>query len=337
MTQEVVTAIDVAAPTDSGIELPDAENICDRLDEAFSRDGFQRATYSEDAKILFQQAWAVAAHKQNTQVTIYHLAFALVFHFPEVGNRLAECLGTDVDSIAIGCTLRILPLGVAPGEAAVLAPAIATVRWVGQAAAVTNDRGTGSELLPDDLVRAILDERLSTADVGALRSAARAGKARRETVLGQREAPSIADAAETSRDIISHMEDIESGQPLSGATDVSEVLAFLEDFEDRYEASVAVRAQEHARIERAIVSNRLANVAASDDDIMRKLAAIDQHMTDIRAALPKPPSAMRLAVAVIAVLSLGVGVGLALSPNGPAIAEDLARSVTFAFQKLGQL
>src|SRR5262245_284044 len=102
MTQAVVTAEDAAAPATATLRLLDAALICEKLDDALGR----RTAYSEPARSLFQLAWAVASHRRSTQVTVYHLAYALVCGYPEAGKALAECLKSDVGSFAVGCILR---------------------------------------------------------------------------------------------------------------------------------------------------------------------------------------------------------------------------------------
>ena len=182
MTQDVVTARDVAAPAAVTPQPPDVQLICEKLNEALVAESFARITYSSSIQFLFQQAWAVAAHKRSTQVTIFHLAYALVFDHPEAGKKLAEHLGSDVDSFAIGCILQLLPLGVSTGDAGIVPPAVGTVRWLGEAIALANKRANRSELLPVDLVNAVLDGVLPASERGRLRRAARVGNARRDAV-----------------------------------------------------------------------------------------------------------------------------------------------------------
>jgi hypothetical protein len=283
MTDDVVTAREVAAPSTDALPLQDAQLICEKLNDALAAESFDRATYSRSVRSLFQQAWAVAAHKNSVQVTIYHLAYALVFHNPETGKKLAEVLGSDVDSFAVGCILCILPLGVSTGDAEIVPPAVGTVRWLGQAVVLALERGRRSELLPDDLVRAVLDGAVPAAERVALRRAARVGNARHDTVLGSRPVPSIAAAPPSSRDIIKHMEEVEKGYSPDPESDVTDLRTVLEEFEERYSADVKDHKHALARIE----------------------MLLDRRLT-------RAPSAATLAAWIVAVLTLGVAAGLAL-------------------------
>jgi hypothetical protein len=235
------------------------------------------------------------------QVTIYHLAYALVFHNPESGKMLAEVLGSDVDSFAVGCILCILPLGVSTGDADIVPPAVGTVRWLGHAVALALERGQRSELLPDDLVRAVLDGTLPAPERVALRRAARVGNARHDAVLGPRSVPSIAAAPPSSRDIIKHMEEVEKGYSPDPESDVTDLRTVLEEFEERYSADVKDHKHALARIE-----------------------------TLLAGRLTRAPSGARLAAAIVAVLILGFAAGLTLQfpqPVGSLLAQVFSASV----------
>jgi len=73
MTQDVVTAKEVAIPAAVTLPPQDAQPICDKLDRALKEERYRRTAYSEPVRSLFQLAWAVASHKRTRQVTVYHL------------------------------------------------------------------------------------------------------------------------------------------------------------------------------------------------------------------------------------------------------------------------
>ena len=223
MAQDVVTARDVAAPTGVAHGLPDTQRISEILTDALG----SRTTYSPAVQSLFQQAWAVAAHRQSRLVTVYHLAYALVFNHREAGTEMAEYLGSDVDAFAVGCILQLMPLGVSTGDADVVPPAVGTVRWLIVAVELARRRNRPAELLPQDLVRAVLDDALDPSERDALRRAARVGKARHDTVLGPKSVPSISAAPSSPSAIIQHMEEVERGH--SQVSEVGELLALLGD------------------------------------------------------------------------------------------------------------
>lgn len=97
MAQDVVTAREVAAPVETALQFQDAERIGEKLDEALAEQGYRGTAYSGPVRNILQLAWAVAAHKQSTRVTVYHLAYALAFDSRDDGERLAEYLESDVD------------------------------------------------------------------------------------------------------------------------------------------------------------------------------------------------------------------------------------------------
>jgi hypothetical protein len=137
MTQDVVTAKEVAAPDTVTLRLQDAQLICVKLDEALVKESYRRTAYSEPVRSLFQLAWAVASHKRSVQVTVYHLAYALVCGHLEDGKELAVCLGSDVESFAVGCILRLLPLGLSTGDRDIVPPSVDAARWLGEGVALT--------------------------------------------------------------------------------------------------------------------------------------------------------------------------------------------------------
>lgn len=338
MSQELVTGRDVAvADAAVALKLSEAQPICERLAATLDEAGYVDVHFSTEVQLLLQQAWAVASHKQNTQVSIFHLAYALVFKAPEAGSALAEFLETDVDALAVGCILHILPLGVAAsppnGDGVVLGPAVGVTRWLGEAAARANSRGRRSRVRPNDLVQVVLAGTLPTHERGLFRKAARVGEARYATVIGPRPVKLIAEAQ--PHDIIEHLTEVEKG------TDHALLLRFSQ-FEDRYEADVAAQ-----NIALASVNKRLAAMAervqpfdefgrrfdvvdaaarTSDqrlasieqrveaiDEIRRRLGGIDDHVAALGETLPRPPSGGRLAAAIAAVLALGIIAGLTLT------------------------
>lgn len=312
MSQDVVTARDVAAPAGAVHALPDAQRICEILTDALG----SRTAYSPAVQTLFQQAWAVAAHKRSSRVTVFHLAYALAFDQPEAGKEMAECLGTDVDAFAVGCVLQIMPLGVSTGDADIVPPAVGTVRWISEAVDLARRRSRPPELQPQDLVRAVLDDALPASERDALRRAARVGNARHDTVLGPKSLPSLA-APSSPRDIIQHLEEVEKGH--SDGSEVGELLTLFGAFEQRHDADVADQKQARARVEALIESRptRIEQHMMPVDDVMAKLDAIERRVTAVEQALPRPPSGARLAAAIVAVMLLGGAAGLALTQLQP--------------------
>ncbi len=287
MAQDVVTAREVAAPAEVSLRFQDAQRICELLNDALLKEGYLRTDYSKSAQSMFQLAWAVASHKQSTQVTVYHLAYALVIDNREGGERLAAFLESDVHRFAGGCILQTLPLGILSGESEVLPPAIDTVRWLGEAAALARLEGNQSELRPEHLVRAVLGGAVPAPVRSALRKAARTGNMRLNTVLGPRPLPDTA----SPRDVIQHIEQVESRDAGKSDPDIASVIKFLEDFDQRISEDVDHQKQALGRIE---------------------------------AALPRPPSTARLAAAIFAVLTLGVAAGLLLTFRQPGVAASQA-------------
>ena len=325
MAQDVVTARDVAAPTGVAHGLPDTQRISEILTDALG----SRTTYSPAVQSLFQQAWAVAAHRQSRLVTVYHLAYALVFNHREAGTEMAEYLGSDVDAFAVGCILQLMPLGVSTGDADVVPPAVGTVRWLTVAVELARRRNRPAELLPQDLVRAVLDDALDPSERDALRRAARVGKARHDTVLGPKSVPSISAAPSSPSAIIQHMEEVERGH--SQGSEVGELLALFGEFEQRYGADVADQKQARARVE-ALIDRRLASMeqrALPIEDVMSKLATIDRRVVAVEQALPRPPSSARLAAAIVTVIALGGAAGVVLTQLqlGSRLAQPASVSV----------
>lgn len=332
MSQELVTSTDVAtANVTFADQLREAQSICERLNEALLVAGYKPTNFSTDVQLLLQQAWAVASHKRNTQVTIYHIAYALVFKSPNVSTELAEYLETDVDAFAVGCILHILSLGVAASvsdkEDVVLGPAVGVTRWVGQAAILARLRGQGSELQPSDLVKVILERKLPDHEQGTFRKVARVGNARYGTVIGPKPARPIAEAQ--SSDIIEHLQDVEHG------TDTTILLSFNK-FEERYSNDIDAQnlALTSANERLAVIEEGVsrwfnavdARASATDtrlaeieqyvrpiDDIASKLGVIDGHVLELEKRLPRPPSGVRLSAAIVAVLALGVIAGHGLT------------------------
>lgn len=293
MTQDVVTARDVAAPDEVALQFHNAQLICNELDGALPKN--RRTAYSEPVRSLFQVAWAAASHRRNVQVTVYHLAYALVRSHPEAGRELADCLGTDAESFAVGCVLRFLTLGVSTGDRDIVPPAVDAVRWLGEGVALALMRGEHSEFLPTDLVRAIQGNTIHRSVRDHLNRAARSGAARRDAILGPRSVPSIPTAPPTPDNIIEHIKEVETGRA-----------ELLEDLAPRSTDEVAEQKQLLASADRrlALIEQRTQAIDAA----ISRLEKIDRRLE----GPTRPPSGARLAAAIIGVLTLGVAVGLAL-------------------------
>ena len=95
MTQDVVTAKDVAAPATVTLRLQDAQPICDKLDDALTKELYRRTAYSMPVQSLLQLAWAVASHKRSVQVTVYHQRWSRIF---AQGVKWNFCLTAGKDS-----------------------------------------------------------------------------------------------------------------------------------------------------------------------------------------------------------------------------------------------
>jgi hypothetical protein len=295
MTDDVVTAREVAAPATVTLPPQDAQLICDKLDEALAKESYRLTAYSKPIRSLFQLAWAVASHKRNTQVTVYHLAYALVCGHLEDGKELAGCLGSDVESFAVGCILRLLTLGLSTGDKDIVPPSVDAVRWLGEGVALALKRGKQTELQPKDLVRAVQEGTIRPSVRAQLRAAARLGAARRDAILGPRSVQSNFAAPSSSSEIIKQMEEVEKGRAAAGPTDdLTNLVELLEEFEQRH------------------------------TDVMSKLEKIDRRLEE----LPRTPSGARLAAAIVAVLILGVAAGLALrfSQVGSLLAQVFSAS-----------
>jgi hypothetical protein len=305
MTQDVVTAKEVAAPATVTLRLQDAQLICDKLDEALAKESYRKTAYSEPVRSLFQLAWAVASHKRSVQVTVYHLAYALVCG--EDGKELAGCLGNDVESFAVGCILRLLSLGLSTGDRDIVPPSVDAARWLGEGVALALKRGKQNELQPNDLVRAVQEDTIPHSVRAQLRAAARLGAARRDAILGPRSVQSISAAPSSPSEIIKQMEEVERGRAAAGPTDdLTNLVELLEEFEQRHTADVADQKRTLASAEKrlALIERRVQAI----DDVMRKLEEIDRRLEE----LPRPPSGTRLVAAIVAVLTLSVAAGLAL-------------------------
>jgi len=290
MTQDVVTAKDVAAPATETLRLQDAQLICDKLDEALAKEAreakeaFRRTGYSEPTKAVFRLVWAVASHKHSRQVTVFHLAYALACSQPEAGRELAECLEGDAGSFPVGCFLKLMSLGLLQRDEGIVDPSVDAVRWLKAAVALAVKRGTQSKLQPEDLVRVIQEDAIPLTVRTHLRAAARLGVFRRDAVFGQALPQLPAAAPASPPEIVKHMQEIEKGGADSGLTvDITNLIKLFDDFEDRYSADV--------------------------DDHKQALTRIE---ASIGGRLPRAPSGAGLTAAIVAVLALGVAAGLAL-------------------------
>jgi hypothetical protein len=260
------------------------------------------------------------------QVTVYHLAYALVCGDLEAGKELAGCLGSDVESFAVGCILRLLPLGLSPDDRNIIvSPSVDAARWLGEGVALALKRGKQNELQPNDLVRAVQEDTIPHSVRAQLRAAARLGAARRDAILGPRSAPSISAAPSSPSEIIKHMEEVEKGRAAAGPTDdLTNLVELFEEFEQRHTADVADQKQVLALADKrlALIEQR----GQAIDDVMNKLEKIDRRLEQ----LPRTPSGARLVAAIVAVLTLGVAAGLALrfsQPVGALLAQVFSASV----------
>jgi len=271
MSQDVVPAREVAALAAIAHQPADLQPILDMLDAALA--GLGSAFYSSEVQHLLQQSWAVAGHTRNRQVTIHHLASTLAVEFPEAGKELAEYLDCDVDELALGCVLKVLSLGEPVTDRRVLPPAVATVRWLHDAVAAAGRRGSHSDVRIADLAQVVQAGDFHRRDRKELRAAAQKGRTRYEVVLGPRSGHSLVDAPASSRDVIKHVEKVQSGRD-------SSLLAMIEEIDERHSAALDNQRQTLSRIE---------------------------------TALPRPPSGARLTAAILAVLALGTIAGVALT------------------------
>ena len=315
-----VTGRDVAAAV--ALPLQDQQLICNALNEEVAVQGYAQATYSPVVRVLLQRAWAVAAHRQSSRVTIFHIAYVLAFDHPEVGVKLAEHLESDVDAFAVGCIFLTLPLGRSTGDAAVVPPSVGAARWVGSAAELARKRGKQSEVAPEDLVNAVLDGALPAVERYDLRKAARVGKARLDTVLGPRS---------RSPDIIADMEGIvkeQSAVPSAddGGTDVADLISLIAEFERRSSADADAQKQALASLQ-TLFEQRLSLIEGRKpvtlEGVLAKLTAIENRIARVEDALPQPPSGRLLAAIVVAALVLGsvAGIGLTYSQTGSLAAQ----------------
>lgn len=310
MAQEIVTARDVAAPAEVTLQFMDAQPICAMLNEALAAESYRRTAYSEQVQSVFQLAWAVASHKQSRQVTVFHLAYALVCGSPEAGKALAQTLNCDAALFAVGSILKLLPLGLLGRPESVISLSVDAARWIGEAAALALKRGDQSELLPTDLVEAVRADTIPRSVRGPLRAAARLGTARGHIVIGKR----AVDAPASPSEIIKQLEEVEKGPAFPGG-DFADLVEQFEDFEERYGVDSDLQKQALTRIE-ATIENRLATIeppAVPFDDVMRRLATIDQRVLVLGGQIPRPPSGATLATAIVGVLLLGAAAGLALT------------------------
>ena len=138
------------------------------------------------------------------------------------------------------------------------------------------------------------------------------GKQRSNAVLGRRQLPPVVNTPSASPGIIEHLEDVERGYE---PDEMAELLSRLDEFRERHSVEVTGQTQMLRRIETSLQSNlksvdeRLLPIAA----IIGKLEGLDHRVEALGGALPRPPSAARLAAAIVAVLVLGAASGLAMT------------------------
>lgn len=308
MTQEIVTAREVAASAVATPQYHDAQIICDRLDQYLSEANFRPGNYSIEVRSLFKKAWDVAHRYNNSRVTVFHLACALVSEPSPAEQELSEFLECESEQLFVGCALKFLGLGSSTGDADPIPPSVGAVRWLGVALALASRRGNRSELLNKDLVQALRDVVIPGSVLADLRSAALRGKQRRDAVLGPRPAQP---EAVPPRDIMDFLEVVNQKQAATGQLEetrnIGEFLSRIDEFDERCAANWA---EQKGLIEKA--DRRLALIeqrVLPMDDVRRKLEMVDRRI----AALPQPPSGTWLAAAIAAVLALGAGTGLILT------------------------
>lgn len=307
MTQEIfpareVAARDIAVPPANVVQLADKQELCNLLDVILPKDGFDRLVYSDSFITLLQLAWSVALHKRSKSVTVQHLAYALVFGYPEIGGKLADHMGSEREPFAVGCVLNILNLSGAH-EPGLAKPSVDAVRWVGSAGKIARGRGKMSEVVPEDLLRAVVLKTIPRSVWKHLRTAASAGK-RSDIVIGQRPI----NAPASPEEIVMQIDEFQKGLPAADLSDrFSQLADLIEDYDERHSAELDDQKRSLATADRrlALIEQRVLPI----DDVRRKLEMVDRRI----AALPQPPSGTWLAAAIAAVLALGAGTGLILT------------------------
>jgi len=310
MAQEIVPAREVTAPAEVTLQFKDADLICAKLNVALTARYSPPPVYSEDARSLFQLAWAVATYRRNAQVTVFHLAYAVVCDSPEDGQHLAEYLKCEPEALADGCILLTSQLRESTGDAEILPLAVGTERWLYRAFELARENDGASELTRHDLVQAVLTGRLDDRERSYLRKAARTGTRHRVASLAPKRLPSVA----TPEEIIRHFEEVEKGPVFPGG-DFANLVEQFEEFEERYGVDSDHHKQALTRIEGAI-ENCLATIGPPTvpfDNVVRRLATIDQRVLALGAQIPRPPSSARLATAIVGVIMVGAAAGLALT------------------------
>lgn len=185
MTDAIVTAGDVAARALAELAPLTGPSITDRLNSDLADANFASCTYSKEFVSLLQIARNAAARQRSTQVKLHHIALALIWH-PNAGKELADLLDSDAESIAVGCTIAPLTLGVLSGSAAQIGHAVGAVRWIGAAGNIARNRRDDAELQPSDLIK-VLRSKVAHPEIAAtLMKAARNGLERRDFILGPR-------------------------------------------------------------------------------------------------------------------------------------------------------
>jgi hypothetical protein len=310
MTEAIVTARDVPAHARVTSELVDGKVITERLDAALASDGSVNCTYSKAFIVLLQNAWNAASHQRSTQVKLHHIALALIWD-PEAGQEFAEILEYDAASVAVGCTIDPLTLGVLRDNTAILGPAVGTVRWISAARDIALERAGDNELRPSDLVEALRSNTGDPTVLAALKKAARNGFERRDVILGPR--PSNAAPLHSAyRDPVQFIDDVDNRR-------TSGLLTAIEALQQLQSTASIEQKQSLAGLE-SVVNERLSLIdrrIQPIEPVMNKLGAIEKQIAAVDAALPRPPTVGRLATIVIAVVALGVAAGLALTLARP--------------------
>jgi hypothetical protein len=175
------------------------ERICQNIDAALLVARFPNPIrYSEPTKQLLHDAWTLAAHLHNREVTIDHLIAALVNGDEEAGIALSKAVRNEPNNLLAGALVRVAVLDVIAGAHAieVLQPSDGLVKWIIEASRLAAEREiTNNKLAPDDLV-ACLNSPVTTTSVkrsvlSAVRQASQVGRTQGELVKARRGIDSV--------------------------------------------------------------------------------------------------------------------------------------------------
>lgn len=348
MSQEVATLRDAAVSNGILSKLPDVALICEKLEAALSKEGIQVGNYSEALLHIFQKAWALAQLSQNTQVTVHHLAYALVLENGPEGRTLADHLETDPLALCIGCLSQFIGLGLPVRQGELPGAAVGTARWIVAAVEMAQEDGL-DDTGPLQLVSAVMEDRPDSV-LALLRRAARAGKSRQDQLIGPRPAAASEPPPALGLEDARHMAAIDGPVVI---TETTELAALIETLNHHKQALLRSDGQmvpmgsgadgavtnQLQTIEKRIgnIEGYLESSLSAVDKSVGRLDAIDQQVaglarrvepvgelpamldkierrvTAIEQGLPRPPSGLRLAAAIAVVVAIGAAVGLLLT------------------------